>query len=471
MKKHSVASIVMCFIVTTGNTFAEDLDLPTIPSNASSFYYSIGGGSIVSKAPTFQSTYRSTADIDFGFGYSCGKFNNVSDVEAIIDDLVSSVTSTVRALPQQLMQSVTAAISAMPGYLLNKANPSLYNVLMKGYDDSFELVKLSYGACRSMESQVTAGNNPFQSLVTASIAESWQVQAGINSVSATPLTIDQVDEQIKLDGADAGLVLFANEKFGGVGQEPIRINYLTALVGYNALFGNADVLDTGFAPPITETVGGDTVSVMIPSVWPTASDAAAWIVDVVGDTSIKLHEGGSNTSKPGKGLKTRVLEETFEIRRALQKAVDSNDYDDIRVAKYKNMLQISGNLVDAIRSAETFERLVMIDRLSTELAVKLMQDTVVLAKTILMAGLNNSHLVISAASEEFESHIRTKSIPDLDSAVDDILKDLKLRENTFAKTPQTIMQEAEIKAINKLQQPGTPGIATFSSDPDGVVRQ
>ncbi len=471
MKKCIVASITLCITVTTGSTFAEDLDLPTIPSNASSFYYSIGGGSIVSKAPTFQNTYRSSADIDIGFGYSCGKFDSVSDVEAIIDDLVSSVTGTVRALPQQLMQSVTAAISAMPGYLLNKANPSLYNVLMKGYDDSFELVKLSYGSCRAMESQVTAGNNPFQKLVTASIAENWQVQAGVNSLSATPLTIDQVDEQITQEGADAGLVLFANEKFGGVDQEPIRINYLTALVGYNALLGNANVLETTFTPPATETVGADTVTVMIPSVWPTSAAAAAWIVDVIGDTSIKLHEGGTNTAKPGKGLKTRVLEESFEIRRALQKAVDSNDYTDIRVAKYKNMLQISGNLVDAIRSAEPFDRLVMIDRLSTELAVKLMQDTVVLAKTILMAGLNESHLVISAASEEFETHIRAKSIRDLDSAVDDILKDLKLRENTFAKTPQMIMEEAELAAIRRMQQPGTPRISTFAADPDGVVRQ
>lgn len=125
------------------------------------------------------------------------------------------------------------------------------------------------------------------------------MQAGVNSLSATPLTIDQVDEQITQEGADAGLVLFANEiRWRRPGT--IRINYLTALVGYNALFGNANVLETTFAPPATETVGADTVTVMIPSVWPTSAAAAAWIVDVIGDTSIKLHEGGTNTAKPGR---------------------------------------------------------------------------------------------------------------------------------------------------------------------------
>lgn len=471
MNRRTVTLLTLSISVASGSAYSESLDLPTIPSNASSFYYNIGGGSIVSKAPTFQNTYTSTANIDYGFGYSCGKFDSVSDVDAIIDDLVNSVTSAARALPQHLMQSVTAAISAMPGYLLNKANPALYNVLMKGYDDSFELVKLSYGSCKAMESQVTAGNNPFQSLVTASIAESWQVQAGVNSISATPMTIDQIDEQIKETGADEGLALFADTKYGGVGQDPIRINYLTALVGYNVLLGNANVLQTDYAPSAQETVGTDTVTVMIPSVWPTSASAAEWIIDVIGDTTIRLHEGADNTAKPGKGLKTRVLQESFEIRKALEKAVDSNDFDDIREAKYANMLQLSGNMIDAIRMADPFDRLVAIDRVSTELAVKLMLDTVVLAKTILMAGLNESHLVISGAYEEFDSHIRTKSVPDLDAAVDDILKDLKLRENTFAKTPQMIVEEAELTAIKKLQQPGTPGVAKFSADPDGIVRQ
>jgi len=471
MKNITIFAIATFISALSTNAHSQSFDLPQIPSNAGSFYYEIGGGSVVSRAPTYQNTVRTTLDLDYGFGYSCGKFSGVDDVSTIIEDLVDTAYQGVRELPQHLMRSVTAAISAMPGYLLNKANPSLYNTLMKGYDDSFELFELSYKSCRQMETEIAAGKNPYQNFVTASIAENWSVSAGVNQDNGNPETIDLINERIKSEGGEKGITLFANNKYGGRNQDPIRINFLTTLVGYNVLTGHSPVDDIGHAPAATETVNGVDVSVLIPAIWPTSLSAANWMVDVIGDKSIVTYEDGIASAKAGKGLKTRVLEESFLIREALTLAIDSNDYSGLRVAKYDSMLKISGNLINAIKDADEFERAVMIDRISTELAVKLTVDTVAIAKQLLLSGLHESHLVMSAASEEFESHIRTGSMADLDSAVNDILNDLKLRENTFAKTPQLIIQEAEARIVGDLYRDGTNVTPLYGIDPDGAARK
>ena len=417
---------------------------PGIPSNSGGFYYSIGGGGALPNPPTFANSTNSSLNLEFGFGYSCGRFDPTTDVEEMLTGLLDGVADAARRLPQQLMFALEAAITAMPGYLLNKANPSLYNVLMKAYEDTFELYELSYQSCEAMERDIADGKNPYQNFIQATIADRWRINAGVaTSEGGEPMTIDQVDHAIKTgDFAAEGLTLWAGKQYGGAPpQEPIRPNYLTAVVGYNVLLGNGEVDNPAGTGETTEDIEGVPVEVLLPTFWPNAGAAAEWIVNAIGDTEIRLQEGETSGAVGGSGLRAFALEESYEIHEALALAVDENDYSQIR--GYKSTLQVSGNLIHAIRVAQPFDRAVMMQRLSSELAADLTHNHAVMAKEILRAGLNEAGIVMSTAAGDVREYIQGTSMPALDAAIRDIHEDLALRSATHARTAKQIMLQAE----------------------------
>jgi len=302
---------------------------PGIPSNSSSFYYAIGGGAALPNPPSFSEATRSTLDVEFNLGYSCGNFDAITDVGSMIEDLLNGIEDAARKIPQQLLFALEAAVTAMPGYLLNKANPALYNVLMKSYEDSFELYEIAFKNCQQMQRDIADGNNPYQNFIQANIADRWRLRAGApdspeNTLNEEGrfLTLDQIDHQITSDEEIGrfGLELFAGQRYGGENQEPIRPNYLTAVVGYNILLGNAEVDNPGGSGETTEPVEGVAVEVLLPTFWPTAGDAAEWIVDVIGDSEYTLQQNTPIAASGGRGLRAIALMESYDIYEALDLA-------------------------------------------------------------------------------------------------------------------------------------------------------
>jgi len=445
---------------------------PGIPSNSSSFYYAIGGGAALPNPPSFSEATRSTHDVEFNLGYSCGNFDAITDVGSMIEDLLNGIEDAARKIPQQLLFALEAAVTAMPGYLLNKANPALYNVLMKSYEDSFELYEIAFKNCQQMQRDIANGDNPYQNFIQATIADRWRIGAGINTDpdNPEPLTIDQLDHEILTgDFAAPGLTLYSGQQYGGAPpQEPIRPNYLAAIVGYNVLLGNAEVDNPAGSGETTEPVEGVAVEVLLPTFWPTAGAAAEWIVDVIGDTEYRLQQESQSAASGGRGLRALALMESYDIYEALDLAVNQNDFDAIR--GYGNTLQVSGNLVHAIRNSNIFDREVMMQRLSTELAADLAQNKAIMAKMILRAGLKEAGLVTSTGQAALTDHVLMNSIPAIDSSVRDLQDDISLRNTTYARTVTQILRQSE---LNQITGSGARAPATISRTPliDGAVVQ
>ncbi|HFD80642.1 MAG TPA: hypothetical protein ENK05_09670 [Gammaproteobacteria bacterium] len=443
------ASIVLAMALLASPP-ARALDEPAMPSNAGPLYYLLGGGQPLPRPASNFTTTRITANLRAGVGYTCGQFNFQQNLQ----QMVNQFTSRVRQLPGQLTGAVQAAIFALPGYLLNRANPSLYNVLTKTLDESANLFRLGVKSCQQIEQDVRQNRDPYKNLVTASIADRWNVNAGSGD-----LTVDLAREDTMENAADDGIVLADGNRYGGSGQPVAAINENVAIVGYNILLGRA--LDDRNAPT------GDAAESTLARMWPTPQDAADWIADVAGSYTADLTEDGDATARAGRGLRPQVESLTTTLRAALEKAVNEDDFDDLR--ENITVMQIGSNIVRTIRDASPFDAAIMMDRLSMELAVAELQNRTLTAERLLYAGLASPYLVQSTAQTAVNDRIRQQTLPQLRAALDSIRSDLELRQQTLARTTQVILDYRASKAAAT----AAPGIPQPNTNPvtDGNVNQ
>ncbi|MCF6231118.1 MAG: hypothetical protein L3J62_10110 [Gammaproteobacteria bacterium] len=437
-----------------------------IPTSASGFYYTLGGGTPLPKPLSFSRTARINANYGLGAGYSCASFDPFENVETMINQL----TQKLRRIPNQFFAAAQAGIIGMPGYILNKANPALYENITKTFDDAFELFNMSFKS----EQETARGDNPYQQFVQASIADNW---ATVIVGSDGAQTVDQVEQTVIKEGAKNGIDFVGGIRRGGTDQDPIKVNYEITVVGYNSLLGHSDNLLNEDPPAVSMLTLADGGTMKIPMVkmFSSPKKAAEWLVLVVGETEITLskEEGDNNkaaaaTSKAGRGLMVEIEEHTFKIRQGLEKAVLSNDYTDLN--QYDDTIQIGFMLIDAIRSAGAFEQGIMLDRLSAELAVNYIQNRVTMVKRMLYAGLREASLGMSGSASPIISQIRKHTLTDLDAAMGEIHESLDLKLKTLGRTTSKILSHGEYMGTRRSGSSGTSAVQENSLQ-DGAVKK
>jgi len=465
----SFLSLVLC-----GQAQAVDAVVEKeIPSTSSMLYYSIGGGNLIPKPANFEVIDPYSVNFPGESHFSCGKFGMAFNVDKLLNNL-SQYSDTLRF---QLAGLAEAAIAAQPGYLLNKANPALYHTLNRSLDQAYELFQLNVRSCEQIEEDMIRSGSVFGGLVGATAAEGWREAA--KTPDAEP--IHETSKRVYDNAGNAGVAIFGATKKGGIGQDPIRLNYDTSLAGYNALTHPSGVTD-----PLQETavtgkttltdVDGNTSSIDYPiiSMWGSPKVAAEWIIDVVGEQHIKIAHDQADPaytkSKAGRGLRPHIVKHTFDIRKALNDAVVNNKYAGIRDAKYSDIFQVGFPVVDAIRAANPYEQSLLMDRLSNELAVNFVLNQAGMAKRILYAGMREASLEMSSAGQEVTKVIRKHTMPNLNDSVDEVLKDVEIRESTLAKTPLKILRHAsDIKTRGAGSE--TPNMAPDKPIVDGQVEK
>ncbi len=437
-----------------------------IPTDASTFYYTIGGGTPLPKPAAFNRTADIRASYRLGFGYSCGSFDPFDNVEAMVDQVLNKV----RRLPSQFVGAVQAGIAALPGYLLNKANPALYETVTKLMDDSFELFNASFKSCQQMEREIARKENPYQEFTQVAIANNWRTVIGAGS----GVTIDEIEQTVTEEGPRNGIDFVDGAQRGGENQPPIRVNYDIAITGYNSLLGrSSNLLDESAPPdPTVSLPDGSTMTIPMVRMFSSPRVAADWLVDIVGEHEVRLYSGGDGeaeiTSVAGRGLVPEVEEHTYKIRQALEKAVLQNDYADLN--EYRDTMQVGFLLVDAIRAAHAFEQSIMMDRLAAELAVNYVQNKTNMIKRMLYAGIREANLGMSEAAAPIEKQIRKRTIPDLDAALAEIHAALDLKLKTLARTTSQILRHGDYMSTRRSRAGGVP---TVDENPlvDGAVQR
>ncbi len=379
-----------------------------------------------------------------GFGYSCGQFDPISNIE----EMVNQVANQIRALPGQFQQAAQAAIAGLPSYLIKRANPQLHTVLTETINKSYELFQFSYKSCEQIEAEVAAndsGYNPYHSFVKASIGENWELSRDWGIGNA--MTMDQVQQQVETDGAIKGVKGPRGNQYGGFNQPEIRINRDIIITGYNLLINRTPVTLTS-APTV------DTNRFPLVALWNTPLLAVEFVTDAVGEQEISLVDQTRNQSRPGRGLKPLHEEMSEEVISALTRAVNENVYNDIK--QLIVTVQVGIPIVEAIRELPVFERSVAIERLALEMSLKEIQNRVSLVKDVMRAGLSDPDLVQAQAHSTYATHIRQQTIPDLDAQFRDIFDSTELKLATLNRTTNTLMSLGELLAIQANAKSGTP---------------
>ena len=439
-------TLTLCIALLPVQAYA--LEEARIPSNASPFYYVIGGGqSLPRPAAGFQTT-RLRSTLRAGLGYNCGQFNFAQNLAQMINQF----NSKARQLPGQMTGAVQAAVLGLAGYLLNKANPALYNVVTKTLNESADLFRLGVKSCQQIERDTRQGRDPYKTLVTASVADRWQVNAGTGE-----LTVDLARQDTMENAADNGVVLADGQRYGGLNQPVASINENVAIVGYNTLLGRAL---TDRSAPV-----GDAAEASMVKLWPTPQAAADWIASVAGSYTSDLTENGESAAQAGRGLKPGIDTLTQALRIALDTAVREDDYTLLREV---TVMQIGPSVINAIRDADPFDASIMMDRLAIELAAAELQNQTLIAERILYAGLASPHLVQSTAQSAVNERIRMQTLPDLRAALDEVHRDLDLRQKTLTRTTSVILQYRGNEAAGNA---GAPGVTQTDTNPviDGNV--
>ncbi len=434
--------ISLIFFVTL---FANQLlaqELPNVDSENQTWFYKLGGGKVVYPPGSGYVTHTVTARFKGGFGYSCGKF----DFHENLTQMINQIETKVRQIPLQLQSAASAAVAGLPGYIMQKTNPNLYNIVTKTLDETTELFRLSFKSCQQMEQEMRQNGseyNPYDNFMSAVAANKWVIygNSGENITDAK----DQIDKD------PTGTITWLGDNEYGTADHPIQINHDLAMAGYNIMLGRTDDVSTDAIPT------GALSHQPIVKIWPKPSAAGDWIQQVTGDFIIVTEDDEpTHESVTGKGLRPVVEILEPQIRNALQIAVES--YDFAALNKFSTM-QVSAGLVDGLRAMPLAQRVIILDRLVSEMAVNEAFERVSLLRQMLLMGLNNPDNVAAKISALTEEHVRTKTFPDIDIAVNEIFDALALKRSTTNSTALTI--------INHHNAQTTSGVAVDT----GVVNE
>ncbi len=392
-----------------------------VPAEISGLYYHLGGGRYLPPPGSNMSSYNIAARYRVGLGYSCGQFNFQDNITTMVNQMMTRV----RQVPSQLTSAASAAVAGLPGYLIQKANPTLYNIITKTLDETANLFNLSFQSCQQLERELrqSPGTNPYQGFMRASIADRWTVGAGAGETAA------DVDEAIKENPREP--IKWLGDNLYGTVANPLQINHDIVVAGYNIMLGRTSDVSITTAPV------GALANQPIVKIWSSPLAAGRWAQEVLGDTKVVLVD---NTVKPetiaGKGLRPQVdlLEEP--IHAALKLALNTDDYSDLN--KYTST-RISSGIVESLRAMPAGEAAVMIDRLISELAVSEARERLMLIKQMLLTGLKAPDLVASTAGATAVEYIRGTTFPDMERVTQEIFDALELKQKTVNRTTINIL--------------------------------
>ncbi|WP_254302998.1 integrating conjugative element protein [Rahnella sp. BCC 1045] len=243
--------------------------------------YSIGGGSVVSPSASRNSMTRLGVSGGLSSDLMCGNF----DLKTTVGNQLNGVTSGFKDLMGTVIQGATGAVSSMPAMVIQRANPGLYEMLTNGVLQaglSFDKAKLNCQNLANKMADYTMGSKWTQAAVTEEYKDVVAASDG-DAVSG--------DQQLQKATGEGGTTWIGGEKRGGKDQQAIKPTHDLAKAGYN-MMNNL---------PVTSNSTVDTASCngQVCHRYANSEDAAAAVVKVLGDKSIRTCREQSNCSSGG----------------------------------------------------------------------------------------------------------------------------------------------------------------------------
>ena len=378
----------------------------------SDFYYELGGAQPIPMALNNQAEFRIGAEGRGNFGYSCGEFDLSSSLKNAFGD--------IEGLEDDVTNAATGAIQGLPMYLLQRWNPDAANLIKNQKFEIKQFIDLAIKSCEQMESEVLAGDDPYADWTSYGKSIKWGEESESNGGD-----VISAKKEVAKSSADVSFP-WGDSEAGGPGDNPIEMNSDATGFGYNLLTGRE----------LSEN-GAPRVSSRITTVFPTVEDAQAFVVDVVGETTLSgSSDGPIPAETPAKGLTYHVEECYTDVRRDFPKALNG---DEEALAGIQGpSAAITLDLIEAIKSLNVSERSLAVDRLSGDICAGKTIEKAYMSLRILRAGLRETTVKKSPAYVEVQNSINI-----MDDEIVWLEREIKSRENSVSRLAKLLIEKRQ----------------------------
>lgn len=389
-----------------------------------SLYYRIGGGSVKGSTYTFDKPKSIMNMGKWNSSLMCGNF----DISSTISNQLNGVTEGFNNIMSEVINNAKGAVASLPALVIQRANPQLYDLLTNGVLQA----KLDYSdiktGCKQLAEKMTDYTD------SASLVQAAKAENMVEMLNGKKVDAIRVDKQIDSDAGKNGISWIGGVKKGGKGQAPINITSDVALAGYNSLI-NRNVTDT---TPVSDAQNKGGVY----KTWNKPSHAQVWLTDVLGERTMitdSENQNGNETGKPGTGLSPKT-EEYYEFY--YKKLVDLvNGTKPISKAELEALegssVSVTRSVIEALR--EDNERVVLVKRLASEMALSRTIEEAMMARRIMLAGRKEPNV---AKNEPVQSTILDQ-IDELDMELNQIKLEYDMRKSIAGNTLSVIQERKQ----------------------------
>ncbi len=419
MKKHLCRPALLALLCISLLSTAQGQERPR---SESTLYYRLGGGEPSSRAP-----YARTISARLGLGgtlrlnYSCGRFDMGASWASLMEG--------IRSYGDVIETAIKATISSLPMYALQRAQPGLYEMFQTYSQKADVLVAAYLKSCEEMESQIRAGENPYEDWIKLAKGEEWKVQASASG------NLVKAKYAVERDAGKRGIPWVGGANRGGSGQAPIRLVEDLVSAGYNATL-NQPVLtpDGAYAVP---SEGLSKSRLMRAFAKP--SDAAQYAADVMGDLNIALCDDEScpaKGSRTGTGLTPKMETELPAIETHLRALLSAPNPDYTQLDKLAApSVAISRDVLDGLRELPPQEQAIVQRRLSLEIALARTIDKALAVRQLLLTALTLPEVTAADVAQKKA----TEKLAVLNRSIDDLMFESRVRKELVSSTAGAVL--------------------------------
>ena len=375
--------------------------------------YQLGGTSpLLNISRSNKTRIKIGAGLDWSLGGVCG-----FDPAAAFKNELEEGRQAIKNLGRDVLGSVQDLAVASFLSEVRDLNPGLYDTLMRGIVEARESINVAVKSCEQMNSDLLAGQSPADDWIKISTRGTW----GRGAAAAKNPT--QVRKKVLEQGGNEGLTWVAGESAGGVGQPPIEVV--------------ADTLGMGYR----QWSDDDRQSTLVQT-FPDVASAQKWTVSVVGEKIVRTCvECQKIETKIGQGLRTPYLAERDKAFESLTAVLADGQptTTQLQALSVTAMgIQITHQVIDALRAEEMAEREILANRLAGEIALSRTLSKALVARNLLRAGLQEPNIQANGeALEELDRRLTA-----LNEEIDNVLYEHRIRKELLTNTSQMILTRA-----------------------------
>jgi integrating conjugative element protein (TIGR03755 family) len=381
------------------------------------FIYQLGGGAALGNAATNRdNTIIIGGSAGWNTDLMCGNF----DINLSIQNQLNGVSGAFQNLMDNVINAASGVVASLPALVLQRLNPALYDLLQNGILQASEEFHLGEVTCEGIVEDMKKTNEG-EGWDSVAVSRFWA-----NASQSPDQDILLVEEEADEAGMNAGVPWLGGEDRGGLNQAPIQTIRDTATAGYNLLLNREP-----------NAVGGNCAEALICSTWATSTEAADWVVRVLGEKQIRTCMNCEKiASQAGMGLLRQYEITLEEVALGITELVNSNaapNSEQLALVSAGNGVIVTRPVIEAIRAERA--RGALIQRLASEVALARTLESALMARRALLAGRKEPNI---ASVEKAQSEIET-TIDELNGEIENMLFEMDVRQRMAGNTTLSLM--------------------------------